>query len=181
MAEAGRTSPLPLANLLMERKLFEEILLQYFKKEEIEKDQLLPEYIAFQFKLTFCAVPANSFTLSGIYFDATYNFVLFREKEAIASIGFYEIEEGVLQVMQIQGVRGRKENLRILRWERFLLRLLCVWAKSCGFKEVRVLSSAKNNWAGGRQKEFYLKYDVTARREKFIKDPATGCYTKSLI
>ena len=52
--------------------------------------------------------------------DANYSLVLFYEKKPIALIGFNIVGKRTMLVKQIQGVRGKKEELSPIKWERML-------------------------------------------------------------
>ena len=81
-----------------------------------------------------------------IYHDAQYSFVLCYESQQIAHIGF-DVLETRINVHQIQGVKGQKERLDPIKWERALLTLVCEWAETNRYKEVSVEPVKANRWA----------------------------------
>ena len=103
-----------------------------------------------------------------IYCDGEYTIVLTRYpfpfRRYLACLGFDISAHGVVSVVQIQGVRGKQEELRLLRWDRMLLEMLITFARDSGFTEVRVQSSRENRWAKGKN---HLRYDVLPKRMGF--------------
>jgi len=107
-----------------------------------------------------------------IYWDCPFGIILYFADNPIACIGF-DLACEIVIVDQIQGVRNKENDLRKLRWERFLVRLVTEASRRLGYKEVRISPANKNRWWRiDREQSFKLRYDVTAQREgfKFIKD-----------
>lgn len=108
--------------------------------------------------------------------DAKYSLLLVRDLpeyiRPLACISFLADEDGILTVVQIQGQRGKQEDLRRLRWERMLLQYVIDLARQCGYREVRVVSGTHNHWNDGRvnpaPEQFHLRYDVLPARMGFI-------------
>ncbi len=84
-----------------------------------------------------------------IYWETSFGFVLCaREGSAvipIAAIGF-EIRSNRLVVRQVQGVRGRKEHLRPLHWERLLYRVAISFGRILGIETVHVLPARQSDY-----------------------------------
>lgn len=124
---------------------------------------------------------------SSRFFDARYNFCLICDEALIASIGF-DIKEGFIYISQIQGERGKAEELKPFRWEKTLLSYAIEWAQSMGIPEVRVMSVDNNRWAqvnNLKKEQGKMIYDVTARRirhngNKFRRDEKTRDYVMRL-
>src|SRR3989339_1421012 len=71
----------------------------------------------------------GSDNFKSIYFDANYNFVLFKNDSPICSIGFNRGEKSLYVIEQIQGVRGKNIELSPFRWEKMLVQIMLDWAK----------------------------------------------------
>lgn len=116
----------------------------------------------------------GSVELHAIYVDAVFSFILFKDKNPIANIGFNIEADNSILVKQIQGVRGRQDELGFLRWEKMLLQIVMDWARRNKFKKISVIRSIDSKWHRDYDKErrerMYLKYDVTARRMGFKYD-----------
>jgi hypothetical protein len=136
------------------------------------------------------------------YFDAPYALILEHKSISIAILGFEVSMDQVITVKQIQGAHltatnpaASKEKIEMvqsaakavlpaLRWEKLLLELICDWAFSNGFNEVRVQSAKKSRWyntfAPKEQAEknlrLHVRYDVTPLRMGFVP-AADGGYT----
>lgn len=115
-----------------------------------------------------------------IYHDTEYSFILTKASSAgirrdaeLACIGFdltrSELGNVRIRITQIQGVRGREEGLRSIKWERMLAFLVLCWAKAQGFESVEIQPGKRNEWYRKvRDKPFHMRYDVTARRLGFV-------------
>lgn len=107
------------------------------------------------------------------YADGSTTFLLCykigSESIVVAGIGFIDAtKQNTLVVTQIQGVRGKREYLAPLKWERMLLALVTEWARAKGARVIKVLAGCKNSWfSDSSKKEFYMRYDITARRSGF--------------
>ncbi len=105
-----------------------------------------------------------------VYVDAEYVFVLCCGKQAIAAIGF-DVEENLVLVKQIQGVKDNQEKLRGFRWEKMLLMLVVLWAEKNGFSDVGVQRAEDNKWKNKvSESALKMRYDVTAQRCSFSLD-----------
>lgn len=108
--------------------------------------------------------------LSKIYRDADFGFILCKKKRLwlkfLATIMFdVDPKSNDILVKQIQGVRKRHTDLKCVKWERMLLRLVIDWAASQSFNKIEVIQSKNSSWYLDRRKEaMYLHYDVTAKR-----------------
>jgi len=149
------------------REMTENVLMKYRRLAVVD----LTEYSIV--RIYSSGVPAEKskmYTLSGIYPDAKFGFVLQKNGAPIASIWFDVLENRVLVIKQIQGKRGCREALAGFRWERMLVRFVVEWTGLHNFKEVRVIRGEHQEWHRNipeRKKKFYLIYDVSAKREGF--------------
>ena len=105
-------------------------------------------------------------------------------EQAAACISFGIYEKAIL-VKQIQGVEGMGNELKHIRWEKFLLKLVEDWARANGFEKISILKAEKNEWWPHndveKQQRFKMHYDVTAKRSGFKFCPEEECYVKQLI
>lgn len=118
------------------------------------------------------------------YHDADYTVVLRYSGSGptttVAGIGF-DVEDGTVFVKQIQGVQGKHEWLRPIKWERMLLALVVEWATIQGYKEVLVQRAKHNVWSTVRDdKRGKMLYDVTAKRSGFKLDAARDVWRLTL-
>ena len=101
------------------------------------------------------------------YFDTTFNFCLTHDGNLIASLGF-DVDDQVMNVWQIQGVKGAQGWLRPLKWERGLLQYAVAWGRAAELAAVAVPSVNQVSWATQHAhldpRRGKLLYDVTARR-----------------
>jgi hypothetical protein len=108
------------------------------------------------------------------YFDATYNLCLTWDGALVATLGF-EVDGAAMNIWQIQGVKGRAEPLRAIKWERALVEYAVAWSRGMGLQEVFIVSVSHHEWASTHghldPSRGYMRYDVTARRCGFA---ATG-------
>ena len=102
------------------------------------------------------------------------------EYRGIACIGFV-ISGSVVHIQQIQGARHRQEELRPLRWEKLLVKIVVEIARQLRFKTVEILPAERNDYyipsdrylkmrrstKKDWQKLLKLRYDVTAKRLGF--------------
>lgn len=124
---------------------------------------------AWRYRFRFVRRDSRGYITSRIYVDGTYTIVLSRWLYPpvfldLACISFDILDGGIVYVRQIQGVRGRQEELQILRWDRMLLDMVVTLARESGYREVRVCASAHISWATGRNR---LRYDVLPKRLGF--------------
>jgi hypothetical protein len=103
----------------------------------------------------------------GKYFDTTFNFCLTHDGDLIASLGF-DVDDEVMNVWQIQGVKGAQRWLRPLKWERGLLQYAVAWGRASALAAITVPSVNQVSWATQHAhldpRRGKLLYDVTARR-----------------
>lgn len=109
-------------------------------------------------------------------------------KTAIACIAFdFDASDSRIDIVQIQGasypdrVGLTKEDIASMlapfKWERLLLAFLCSIAKMTKIKSVRLQPGRKNHWYRGEKKQqFFMRYDVTARRSGFKFDQSIDAY-----
>ena len=75
-----------------------------------------------------------------------------------------------------------ENELKHIRWEKFLLKLVEDWALANGFEKIKVVPGNKNHWYNTSRAEiFHMRYDVTAKRSGFKFCPKEECYVKQLI
>ncbi|MEK7076226.1 MAG: hypothetical protein AAB941_01000 [Patescibacteria group bacterium] len=127
-----------------------------------------------------------------VYSDAPYTLVLTYKKdgaseveanedEEVACIGFELVNRSTILVKQIQGVSGKLAILQHFRWGKMLLKVVMDWAKNAGFKTVRVIKAESSKWYREyRAKDFFIRYDVTARRSGFKFDEKDQTYVRIL-
>ncbi|OGF27600.1 hypothetical protein A2303_02945 [Candidatus Falkowbacteria bacterium RIFOXYB2_FULL_47_14] len=115
-----------------------------------------------------------------IWWDCPYGIRLNFLWQTIACLGFTVKDEKTLRIEQLQGVLGKREYLKGLRWERMLIRLLIKVAPGLGYEKIYVQPGKNNRWVGNDLKTFKLRYDVSAKREGFKYDPENGDYVLKL-
>ena len=115
---------------------------------------------------------------SDLYHDGRYSFILSYNSKPIGTISFCANENAAC-VLQIQGVKGQRYELKPIKWERALLSLVCDWVAENGIPEIRVVPHHQQKWSGmivnGK-----LLYDVTAKRSGFSYDKEKDIYTKTV-
>lgn len=133
----------------------------------------------------------------GVYRDAAYNFVFtkrelismhpYYKSNALACIGFEPKQDGSLIIKQIQGVKGKHEDLSLFRWEKMLINIVMEWARANHFKIVKIIQAKDSMWACNckvpdckRDNSMRLHYDVTAKRLGFKFDKVTSCYAMEI-
>lgn len=135
-----------------------------------------------------------------IYWDTQLGFVLTATSEpdsAIACVGF-GIHHDWLGVTQIQGVEGKQEFLRPLKWEQLLLRTAVEYGRILGLKHVvvppserhpynplhndefRSLAKLSEDECRARATRLYLAYDKTAQRCGFTYNGRWRAYSLAL-
>lgn len=117
------------------------------------------------------------------YFDTRFNFCLTYDNQLIASVGF-DAAQGRMHIRQIQGIKGSKDQLKPIKWERALASYAVQWAKEHKIPEVSIVSVDNIRWVKipghlGRE-QGRMHYDVTARRIGFKKRGKDGNYVKQL-
>lgn len=130
----------------------------------------------------------NEYNEFDIYFDTIFGFTLIETKKyrpkmilGLAAIGFeVNTKERIVTIRQIQGHPGRKKELQNLRWEKMLIVVVVDWAKQNRFKRVQIQRAKNNKYYLGREKEFHLRYDVTAKRSGFKLDNDKNEYVLNL-
>lgn len=117
------------------------------------------------------------FTPSSQYYDAQYAFVLCdEEKKPLANISF-KAENNAIKIMQIQGTKGKQEQLKPIKWERMLLALVWEWARENSIEEVQIISHKDSEWHLVREYGKML-YDVNAQRSGFKYSADKNVYVK---
>jgi hypothetical protein len=135
-----------------------------------------------------------------IYWDARFGFVLSSSDNpasAIACLGFDFFWQG-LGIVQIQGVEGKQDFLRPLRWEQLLVRTAVEYARilemrhvlmPCAARraynplyndELRSLAKLSQEACEARAKRLYLAYDKTAEKCGFIYKPEWRAFALTL-
>ena len=112
-----------------------------------------------------------------IYWDAPHGIILYHGIHPIACLAF-EIMGSVI-ITQLQGVTGRSggDELKGLRWERFLVRVVKEVAVRLRYKQIQINPGRRNPWWNPyRAKNFKIRYDVTAQREGFKLDQGLDMY-----
>lgn len=117
------------------------------------------------------------------YFDSKFNFCLTYDGQLIASVGF-DACQGRMFIRQIQGIKGNRDRLQPIKWERALVSYAVEWAEKYGIPEVAIVSVDNHEWAEGTghldREQGKMLYDVTARRLGFRERDADGNYIKRL-
>jgi hypothetical protein len=153
---------------------FPEYIQEYSKNELPSEHTMLSEYdVVLYYKSN-----GNGYSrYKPIFHDARYNFILRHSKKPIACLGF-DIETGkAIKIKQIQGVRGRREELKPIKWERMLLKIATDWAVKHHFEQVRLTTAEQSKWYGiPRAERMKMRYDVTARRSGFTLHETGGYY-----
>lgn len=111
--------------------------------------------------------------------DSNYQFVLERERKPIAVLGF-ESQLNAILVVQIQGIIGKQDDLKPIKWPNALLNLAVNWAQRTRINEVQVLPAERNKWGmvQGNFNGAKMYYDVTAKREGFKYDSERKVYRR---
>lgn len=101
--------------------------------------------------------------------------------KSLAVVAFNISGPKSIVVRQIQGSRGEEKQLRLFQWERMLLQIVVDWARRSGLKEVEVIQAQEQPYYNERRaQQFYIRYDVTARRSGFKFSPFRGRYVLKL-
>jgi hypothetical protein len=117
----------------------------------------------------------REFDLTTEWYDAPYTFVLHYGKQAVATISFKPVENGIC-IRQIQGGKGA-DALWGLHWERGLIKLVEEWAALYDIPEVQVFPYT--SVSGCKEKVSKRQYDDPARREGYTLDSVKGVYCKA--
>lgn len=139
--------------------------------------------------------PGRYATHPGIYWENEFGFVLCAQEVPIAVVGF-EKKSTYLFIQQMQGVKGAREYLLPLRWEQLLYRIVILFGRKIGVREIRVLPSFRsiyhpfrNDQAVGnlslgecyaRAKRLRRIYDEESQRCGFKLGERIHTYTMSL-
>jgi len=157
-----------------------EYYLNEFQKPGVKHELSLKDFSLYYF------YGLHQTTFDGVYSDAPYVLVLTHKSVAnedvgIACVGFEVVTQSTILIKQIQGVRGMAPFLQSFRWEKMLLETVTDWAKKASFKSVRVIQGKDSYWHNERlDKDFFMKYDVTARRSGFKFDEKDKTYVRTL-
>lgn len=137
-----------------------------------------------------CSLGCYLRRVCGAYVDTEWGFTLIKIEESnnsilrteigLASIGF-GIYDDCIVISQLQGRAGQQVELKKIRWEKMLVKIVADWAKKNGFKQVTIEPASRNRYFSGREKEFKLRYDVTAERSGFKLDSPNGAYVLDLL
>lgn len=116
------------------------------------------------------------------YADSNYQFVLRNKGNPLSVLGF-ESQLGAVLIVQIQGKKGKHDELKPLKWPNALVTLMVKWAEQAEINEVQILPHTRNKWNQVKDNESNVKmyYDVTAKREGFKYDSESDLYRKVLI
>lgn len=159
-------------------------LLERFSKAGQKQDPAL-------YEIRFVKGREHIHSRSEVYCDGQRTFLLLKKKDPndelrkwwkaiIACISFNVYKEKrAVRIVQIQGVRGRRKDLKLLRWERLLVQLMVDWAKTKKLVRVEIQRAQDNKWQ--RQgavslESLKLRYNVTAERSGFKYDPKKKVY-----
>lgn len=168
-------------------------LTRYCKQDEEIKEEFLYEIRFFRGR----EYPKNlNWGGDSIYCDGYYTFALVRRLKSdfsfprwfdsvIALISFnISKPKRSLKIVQIQGVKGKRQFLKPLRWEHLLVNIVVDWAKANGFKRVEIQRAEDNKWYqyayAENQEKLKIRYNVTAERYGFIYDKKRRVYSLSL-
>lgn len=176
------------------RARFDALVLDHIKKSAEETKN--------RYRLTFWSSreTGRSVQYQGIFWETQYGFVLSAEigvwqNIPIAAIGFEE-RSGHFLVRQLQGVKGMKEYLRPLHWERLLYNTLIVFGRELKLDEIRVIPAHRSSYhpfqnpeaseeltfneRKARALRFHLLYNVSPRKCGFKWSERTQTHIFSL-
>ena len=119
----------------------------------------------------------HRFSDSNVYYDGLYAFVLCAKLNTPLVLISFKPEKNAINIVQIQGVYGKRQKLKLIKWERMMLALAYEWAQQYSINEVRVTPHKQNEWTKVREKG-KIRYDVTAKRTGFKYDSTTKKYVK---
>lgn len=120
-----------------------------------------------------------------LYADGEYSILLyykkpFSHKKPVAISSIDPIYNAAF-IKQIQGVRGKREELSKIKWTFALVDAWCQWAALNSVPEVWILPSAQSVWSAVRDSNAgYLYYDKTAQRMGFNYDDNLKMYKKQM-
>lgn len=161
------------------RLLFKRLVVRFAKNDDIS--------VLDRYSTVFCD-PKRGFYSNNWYFfwDTPHGIVLLCDGEPIACIGFVKNNvEGhsLIEIQQIQGMYGKKEELSAIRWERLLVTFVLELARISGrFREVCIQPAKYNKWQDAhRTNSFGQRYDGTARALKFKRDKKTDTWLFQLL
>lgn len=161
------------------RRLFKTLVVRFAKNDNVQAPG--------QYSIVFCD-PTTGLCSNNWHFfwDTPHGIVLLCDGEPIACIGFVKekVEQhSLIEIQQIQGIYGKKEDLSVVQWERLLVTFVLELARMNGkFREVRIQSARHNKWqAGYRVNVLGQRYDGTARALKFKRDKEDGNWMFPLL
>jgi hypothetical protein len=123
--------------------------------------------------------------LAGVYWDSWNGLVLEFRNIPIAIVGFHARGDHVV-IEQLQGiVHGVELGMQDLRWERLLVEFVTHMSRLAAFREIWIITASASRWYSKRdfwfdpdqvtdreendhREHMRMRYDVTARRMKFV-------------
>lgn len=128
---------------------------------------------------------SKSFRSFGVYYDASFAFALTLDFEPLAVVGFNQAVN-YIDVLQLQGVKGKERSRhlnRLGRWEQRLLQIVEDYAYYCGIPEVRVRRGADNGWIKYgvlTLDRAFARYDRTALALGYTYDSMVNRFAKQI-
>jgi hypothetical protein len=155
---------------------FPSFLEKFRKKSSLETD--LSDYSV---KLSFGLNYIYDGRCNEICRDSYYQFILNHNDSFAAILGFEPHKDFIL-ITQIQGVKGKKDILKPIKWTNALVNIALDWASQSNLSEVFILPQKRNKWEQVRKNGNGAKmyYDVTAKREGFKYDSDREVYVKKI-
>jgi|GEM_PF-2056750 len=144
-----------------------------------------PKEARAQYSLGFSAGRTGGYRVpfKEIYWESQVGFVLessVEEHTPFAFIGF-RMGRDAIDVIQIQGIKGKKEALRPLRWELLLLDLVIEYAKLHGLSRVYVLPARWNSYNPLYNEEFSSRKGYSAELCRELDERFRLIYDKNAL
>ena len=155
--------------------------LEDFRKKDSEAG--FSDYFVSQFycnwRAYFSFEHNGNYSYERLFPDSNYLFILHKNGLPLSMLGF-ESQLNAVLISQIQGVKGRHDLLKSIKWPNALVNIAVQWAEHAGISEVQILPHERSKW--GRVKDnsngakFY--YDITAKKEGFKYDSEMKVYRR---
>ena len=162
-----------------------------FYKSEIppSRKHLLFTSCGHGYLMRFVPDPWSTGTMATFYQDGEYSFVFCADSVgnplAIASFNIYPYDgperSTLLKVIQVQGLRGKKDVLKNILWAPLMLNLALDFARQAGFDYFGVINYKDSPWDAVRDDPRYgLIYNGNAKKLGCKWSSKPRCYLKDL-
>lgn len=121
-------------------------------------------------------VMGDNISFNQFFYDGPYAFALLRFNGicnyGLACISFSVDGRRSVSIGQLQGKKGRKEELLPVKWEKLLIGVVEDWAERHGTSMVKIASSELNFWKVEKncKADLCMRYDFTAQQLGYTKN-----------